>query len=126
VPIWMPASFPFRSADRRFAAMVRTMGSSTPWAIHVSFLCTWPTISFLRARKAAVCSCVVLALFSCDRIGCGCGRAMGSCLDVVRLGGAFDRDFVPSPIFDGLKSLQARNDTSNCSRDWARTIGSEG
>lgn len=75
---WTVASFPFNFVGERLEYRVLTMGSRTPRPIHASFFCTWPTISFLRACRAAVCSGSDFAFRSCARIGEFCGRAMGA------------------------------------------------
>lgn len=45
-----------------------TMGSSTPASIHFSFFCTWPTMSFLRVRRADSCSCRSCETWRADRM----------------------------------------------------------
>lgn len=70
-------SFPFILRGDRVDASDRTIGSSTPTDTHSSFLCAWPTISFLSAWSATVCSGNVFAPRSCASIGEFCGRAIG-------------------------------------------------
>src|SRR5436309_2091473 len=69
-----------------------TMGTTIPKPIHISFFCSWPMSSFLRALSAETCDPREDGLRICVRIGATAGRVMAAKETLGCERGSADRD----------------------------------